>query len=86
MATNANQQATRFLTEREICSGPEHRGRYPLARSALRREVAAGRFPPPIKLSPGRVVWSVEMLDEYDAKLLELARASRKAGSGGSIK
>jgi len=74
------EQQPKFLTEREVCSGPDRRGRYPIARTALRREVAAGRFPAPIKLSPGRIVWSVAMLDEHDARLISEARAQSSGG------
>ncbi|WP_074973270.1 helix-turn-helix transcriptional regulator [Metapseudomonas otitidis] len=41
----------RFLREAEVIEATS------LARSTLRREVKAGRFPSPVQITPGRVGW-----------------------------
>jgi hypothetical protein len=70
-----------FFTEKELTSSRGRRGRYPADRGTLRREIAAGRFPAPIFLSPGRKVWSSAVLDAFDRQLTEQQSAAFKRES-----
>jgi predicted DNA-binding transcriptional regulator AlpA len=65
-----------FLAESELITTRTSRGRYPFSRGTLRSEVAAGRFPPPVRITKGRIAWDSAALDAYDAKLAATQRAA----------
>lgn len=48
---------------------PAVRERIPVSRATLYAKIAAGTFPPPVKLSPGRAsFWRESDIDEYLAQ------------------
>ncbi|WP_130433609.1 AlpA family phage regulatory protein [Rivibacter subsaxonicus] len=51
-------------------SAPEVCRRYGFSRSTLHRLVTAGRFPPPVNISPRRVAWAGSVLDAQDKHLV----------------
>ena len=61
-----------WLRERELLR------RVPFSRSTLWREVKAGRFPAPYKLSPGTTAW------KWSEVLADLASKNDSAPSGDS--
>jgi len=65
---------TQLLTIRELVSSRGARGRYPYSRGTLMKLIAAGRFPPPIRLSAGLMTWSTEVLDQYDHDVAQQQR------------
>jgi predicted DNA-binding transcriptional regulator AlpA len=56
----ANQ--SQYLSDRQTA------GRYSVSRPTIWRWVGEGRFPKPIKLSPGCSRWSVADLEKWEAK------------------
>ena len=57
--SNVREVLPRFMTWPEVISWSS------LSRSTLRREIAAGRFPAPETLSPGREAFRVDKLREW---------------------
>ena len=51
MATTSNKPLLRLIDWSEL------RRRIPLSRSTVWRLIRKGRFPAPLKISPGRVAW-----------------------------
>jgi predicted DNA-binding transcriptional regulator AlpA len=68
--------ALMFLSEQDLITTRHARGRYPISRGTLRAEIAAGRFPAPIRITKGRIAWDSAALDAFDAKLAAAQRAS----------
>ena len=56
-----------FLTPRAVCD------KIALSRATLDRMVAAGKFPPPIKLTERRLAYSQAAVDEWMAEKVEAA-------------
>jgi prophage regulatory protein len=53
------QEVTRgFEPAARLLSWPDVQKIVPLSRSTVWRNIRAGRFPPPLQISPGRVAWS----------------------------
>lgn len=70
--------ASKFLYATDIVSSPTSQGRYPFSIGTLWNQVRDGRFPAPVRISPGRVAWPVEVLDEHDQKLIEGSRVATR--------
>lgn len=52
----------KFLRERNLCE------RLGIHRVTLRRWIAAGRFPPQVKLGPGTVAWRLDEVERWEAE------------------
>jgi predicted DNA-binding transcriptional regulator AlpA len=64
-----------LLTIRELVTSRGSRGRYPYSRGTLMKLIDAGKFPPPIRVSPGMLTWSTSVLDQYDTEIARQQRA-----------
>lgn len=54
---------TKLLGLKEVCASSL------LSRASIYRRVQAGEFPKPVKLSPRRVAWREDELEEWKASL-----------------
>jgi len=63
--------AKKFIRINGVATTPKGPGRYPMSKATIYRLVAAGTFPPPIKLSPGVSAWDSSALDAYDARVAQ---------------
>ena len=65
-----------WVRERELLR------RVPFSRSTLWREVKAGRFPAPYKLSPNTTAWLwCEVLENLKTRLIDAIRAGNAPGA-----
>jgi predicted DNA-binding transcriptional regulator AlpA len=58
-----------FLTEKDVIE------RTTLSRSALRRAIAKGDFPPPSAISPNRIAFDSTAIEQWEAQKAAPARA-----------
>lgn len=56
----------RFYRVRDLTTEPGREGRLPISRSTLWRWVAAGHFPPPVRLSEGITAWPAEAVEQWE--------------------
>lgn len=56
-----------FLTPRQVCE------KVAFSRATLDRQVAAGKFPNPVRLTERRLAYSVEAVEKWMTKRLESA-------------
>lgn len=64
----------RFIRIKELASVPGRPGRLPLSPNSVWRLVRQGRFPKPLRLSPGCTAWLLE-----DVRNWEMARREASA-------
>ena len=55
-----------FYRIRQLASTPGKPGRLPVSGATLWRWVAAGKFPPPVSLSPGVTAWPAEAIEQWE--------------------
>lgn len=71
-----DRKLERFLSERETIALAGFG-----SRSSFRKEVAAGRFPLPVRISPGRIAWVESEVVAWQASKI----AERNEGREGAI-
>lgn len=59
--------AKTFSRITQVASTRKRAGRYPVSPATIWRWTADGKFPKPIKLSPGVTAWDNADLDAFDA-------------------
>jgi len=57
---------------------PEVTRRVGLARATVYRDIAAGKFPKPIRIGPGAVAWIESEIEEWAQAQIRAARSSNR--------
>lgn len=54
----------------DLASVPGRKGRYPISVATLWRWVAQGKFPAPVRLSPGVTAWASDAVEAWERQQL----------------
>jgi len=56
-----------FIRLRALATAPDRPGRIPLSANSIWRLVREGRFPKPVRLSPGTTAWRLQDIETWEA-------------------
>lgn len=66
-------RAARFISEKEVLA------RFGFSRATMRRRIAAGEFPPAVRIGMRRVAWLESAVDEFADRVVREAEAAARS-------